>query len=396
MLLWCSIITSLNAADDSLQEQLGSLIDIVVDQGGNGDYTKIQDAINAAPDNSETRTVIFIRNGVYHEKLIVPNEKPNLTLVGEHVDSTVLSYNDRSMLTIELNTFTSHSVRIDASDVKFLNLTIENPATESQAVALHGNGDRQTFAHCRILGWQDTYYSDMRSRNYLKDCFIEGRTDFIFGFGVALFDSCQVFSIQGGYATAASTPRHYDFGMVFRNCRFNAAPGSGTYVLGRPWFDYARTVLLNCFESGELSPVGWNVWKTGRDTTCFYAEYQCTGPGSDTSGRVEWSHQLTNGEAQEYTIGNIFSADNFPPGDDDYLDYWETRFKDHQNEPYLEDIIFRADGDWPVKPETDWIPDIESDSVYLILRAHTVMFMDSVNLDASITSIKINGADLPE
>jgi len=383
------------AGNGALQDQLGGLIDIVVAQDGTGDYTLVQDAINAAPDSSEVPTVIFIKNGVYHEKLIVPNEKPNLTLIGEDVDSTVLTYNDRSLLTVELNTFTSHSVRVDASDIKFLNLTIQNPETASQAVALHGNGDRQTFAHCRILGWQDTYYSDMRSRNYFRDCFIEGRTDYIFGFGVALFDSCQIRSVMGAYVTAASTPRYYDFGMVFRNCRFNAAPGAGNYVLGRPWFDYARTVMLDCYESAELSAPGWNVWVSGRDTTCFYAEYRCTGPGSDTSGRVAWSHQLKDSEAPEYTTENIFSADNFPPGDDDYLIYWETRFKNHQTEPYLEDIVFRADGDWPVKPTEDWVPDIESDSVYVILRANSRMFLDSANLDASIASLKLNGGDLP-
>ncbi len=387
---------TVHAVEGTLREQLGNLIDIVVSQDGTGDYTKLQDAIDAAPDSSATTTVIFIKNGIYYEKLVVPNEKSNLTFVGEDADSTILTYDDRSIYTIELNTFTSHSVRIDASDVTFLNLTIRNTETASQAVALHGNGDRQTFAHCRILGWQDTYYSDMRSRNYFKDCFIEGRTDFIFGFGVALFDSCQVFSVEGGYATAASTPRYYDFGMVFRNCRFNAAIGAGSYVLGRPWFDYARTVLLNCYESAELSPVGWNVWKTGRDTTCFYAEYQCTGPGSDTSGRVEWSHQLAETEALEYTTENIFDADNFPPGDDDYLVYWETRFKDHQSEPYLEDIIFRADGNWPVKPTEDWVPDINSDSVYMILRENSFMFLDSINLNANISSLKLNGEDLPD
>jgi hypothetical protein len=186
-------VQAAGAGDGSLQDQLGNLIDIVVAQDGTGDYTKVQDAIDAAPDSSSgISTVIFIRNGVYHEKLIVPNEKPNLTLIGEDVDSTILTYNDRSLLTVDLNTFASHSVRVDASDVRFLNLTIQNPETASQAVALHGNGDRQTFAHCRILGWQDTYYSDMRSRNYFRDCFIAGRTDFIFGFGVALFDSCQI------------------------------------------------------------------------------------------------------------------------------------------------------------------------------------------------------------
>ena len=61
---------------------------------GSGDYTKLQDAINAIPDNNPARKVIFIKKGTYREKIIVPWEKTHLTLVGAYVDSSIITYND--------------------------------------------------------------------------------------------------------------------------------------------------------------------------------------------------------------------------------------------------------------------------------------------------------------
>ena len=154
----------LGSCKPSLYQELGEHISIIVSKDGTGDLMRVKEAISVAKDHSHETTLIFIRNGVYHEKIVIPNEKTHITFFGEDVDSTILTFDDRSVYTRELNTFTSHSVRVDASDVRFYNLTIQNTARGSQAVALHGNGDRQMFVHCRILGWQGTYYSDMRSR----------------------------------------------------------------------------------------------------------------------------------------------------------------------------------------------------------------------------------------
>ena len=180
----------------SLQSILSNDIDIVVAPDNTGDYTKVQDAINAIPDNNPSRMVIFIKKGTYREKLIVPWKKTHLTLVGEQVDSTIITYNDASLETVAMNTFTSHSMRIDADYFEAMNLTISNTATSAQAVALHANGDCQTFLHCRIKGWQDTYFNNIRTRNYFKDCFMEGAVDYLFGFGIALFDSCLINTIR--------------------------------------------------------------------------------------------------------------------------------------------------------------------------------------------------------
>jgi len=104
------------AAAQSIQSQLAGKIDIVVATDNSGDYSKVQDAINAVPDNNAVRKVIFVKKGKYVEKIIVPYKKTNITLVGENVDSTIISYNDASLETIALNTFNSYTIRVDADD----------------------------------------------------------------------------------------------------------------------------------------------------------------------------------------------------------------------------------------------------------------------------------------
>ena len=103
----------------SVEEVLSDQIDIIVDHTGNGDYTTINSAISAVPDNSSSQTVIFIRNGVYFEKVEIPGSKTNLTIIGEDIDETVIDYDDYSgsgepyegiLNYSEIGTSTSHTL----------------------------------------------------------------------------------------------------------------------------------------------------------------------------------------------------------------------------------------------------------------------------------------------
>jgi pectinesterase len=58
----------------------------------------------------------------------------------------------------------------------------------------------------------------------------------------------------------------------------------------------------------HILPAGWSNWSgTSRDKTAFYGEYGNTGPGSDTSLRIPWSHKLSAQESASYTIENILA-----------------------------------------------------------------------------------------
>ncbi|MBN2699679.1 MAG: hypothetical protein JXR52_12705 [Bacteroidales bacterium] len=337
-----------------LVDYFESVADIVVAKDGSGDYVTIMEAVAAVPDNSSERTVMFIRNGTYYEKMLVPSTKRNLVMVGEHVDSVILTYSDYADLVG--GTFNTASFRVDADNFWAMNLTFENTAGNvGQALALYTDGDKQVFLHCRLLGWQDTFYSGSPYRNYFKDCFIEGAVDYIFGETVVLFDSCQIQIVRtGAYVTAASTNENYAFGYVFRNCNVTGAPGITGSTLGRPWKPYARTVFMNSYLHKVIQPTGWTTWG-GRENTCYYAEYNNSGPGYVPDQRVNWSHILTDQEAEAYTMENIFSKNTGS---------------------YITD---------------DWMPDADSDSLYRVIKAHTLFFMDSANCNTNLLRVEYEG-----
>lgn len=62
-----------------------SCFDAIVNAG-----ERIQDAIEKAPENPAKPFKILIRNGVYHEKVII--DRPNIVLVGEDRDSVIIQY----------------------------------------------------------------------------------------------------------------------------------------------------------------------------------------------------------------------------------------------------------------------------------------------------------------
>ncbi|MBX2963517.1 MAG: right-handed parallel beta-helix repeat-containing protein [Cyclobacteriaceae bacterium] len=310
------LIKSLNAQDSRPTK-------LTVAQDGSGDYTTIQEAINACRDLGYARVTIHIKKGIYKEKLIIPSWKTNITLLGEDREHTIISYDDYSGKENpkagaegekpKLSTFTSYTMLVQGNDITIENLTIQNTAGRvGQAVALHIEGDRVVVKNCNITGNQDTLLVTRDgSRQYFKDCYIEGTTDFIFGEATALFVNCTIKSLSNSFITAASTREHTAFGLVFQHCKLLAGGEATNVYLGRPWRPFARTVFMQCELGSHIRVEGWDPWKgdamfPDKDKTAFYAEYKNYGSGADTSKRVGWSKQLTKKEAKQYTVKNIF------------------------------------------------------------------------------------------
>ncbi len=402
LIVWIALIVSCilpsQLLAQSIQSQLGDNIDLVVSKDGTGDYLTIQEAISAIPDDNPTRKVIFIKNGTYYEKVVVPVRKTNITMIGEDMDSTVLVYDDSPAKGSTYWTMNTATIRVDADDFWAMNMTISNSAGNAgQALALYGNGDRQIYTHCRFVGYQDTYYITLRVRNYFKDCFIEGATDYIFGFGVAVFDSCQIHSLPGGYITAASTPLDYKYGLVFRDCSLTTPPKATGVSLGRPWFDYARTVYLKCWEASGITKGGWSPW-AGREATCYYREYQCFGPGSDTTGRVSYGRQLTDQEAEKYSTDTIFALSNFPvDAVHDTAEIFVPYRRFDANAAVLQpELFFMAGKDtFLTYPAADWKVNVDQDSLYRIVKSNTAAVLDSVNGILTVQGLLCNNEPIP-
>lgn len=281
---------------------------IVVSRDGTGNFRTLQEAIESARAFMDYTVTIYVKNGVYKEKVIVPSWVENIDIIGEDRDKTIITYDDHANIN-KMGTFRTYTVKVEGSDITFKNLTIENNAAQlGQAVALHTEGNRLKFINCRILGNQDTIYTGAKfTRLYFKDCYIDGTTDFIFGPSTALFEDCIIHSKRNSYVTAASTPKEAKYGYVFKHCKLTAEPGVDKVYLGRPWRPYAYTLFIECELGKHIVLAGWHNWgKQSNEETARYMEYKNTGEGANASERVAWSKQLTKKEAEAVTVDAIF------------------------------------------------------------------------------------------
>lgn len=280
---------------------------IVVARDGSGKYRTIQEAVEGVRAFMDYTVVLYIKNGTYKEKLVIPSWVKNVVLVGESEAGTIITYDDHANIN-KMGTFRTYTVKVEGNDITFKNLTIENNAApKGQAVALHTEGTRLMFVNCRLLGNQDTIYTGSEGAYLLfTNCYIEGTTDFIFGPSTALFENCELHSKRDSYITAASTPKEVEFGYVFKNCRLTAAPGVKKVYLGRPWRPYGATAFINCEFGSHIRPEGWHNWgKVENEGTARYAEFGNRGEGAATAERVKWAKQLTTKEVSHYSIENI-------------------------------------------------------------------------------------------
>lgn len=294
--------------------------DYIVAIDGSGDFTTIQDAIDAVPAFRKQQTRIFVKAGVYKEKVVIAECKQNITLIGENRDKTTIQYDDfaqkKNCFGENMGTSGSSSFYVYGHDFRAENLTFANTAGPvGQAVAMFVSGDRAIFLDCRFKGFQDTLYTyGRRSKQLYKNCYIEGTVDFIFGSSTAYFENCHIHSLRHGYLTAASTPEHEKYGYVFKYCLITAEKEvtSGVF-LGRPWRPFAKTVFIGCTMGKFINAEGWNNWgSTEKERTTFYGEvdsYDFDGNVIDLTKRVSWAHTVN---ADDYAIEKVLADESKP------------------------------------------------------------------------------------
>lgn len=287
---------------------------IIVARDGSGEFRTVSEAVEVCRAFMTYHKVIYVKRGVYKEKLVVPQWLTNIEILGEDRDATVITYDDHANIPnpatgLGIGTFRSYTVKVEANDITFRNITIENTSARmGQAVALHTEGDRLVFDNCRLSGYQDTVYTGMAgTRLFFNGCFIEGTTDFIFGPSTAWFEGCEIHSRANSYITAASTPQTQAYGYIFNNCRLTADADVTKVYLGRPWRDYGYTLFMNCDMGAHIRPEGWHHWQKEREATARYLEYNNRGEGAKTDTRAAWTRRLTKKEAAKITMQEVFA-----------------------------------------------------------------------------------------
>ena len=282
-----------------------------VAKDGTADYYTIQDAIDAMRVYPLAPITLYIKNGVYNEKIELPANNTDVTFIGENVDSTIITWNDYSGKG-KHTTFTSYTAKISGNRFRAENITFANSAGPvGQALALYVDANRAFFKNCKFLGNQDTIFlSGENAKQLFLNCYIEGTTDFIFGPSTALFKNCIIKGKSNSFITAANTPKANKYGFVFENCKIITDPAVTKLFLGRPWRAFAHTVFIHCDLPGAIAPEGWDNWgNKENEKTTFYGEYKNRGDGAKIDQRVKWSFQLNENQVKHYNIHSIFAEE---------------------------------------------------------------------------------------
>uniref|UniRef100_A0ACD5V3R1 Uncharacterized protein n=1 Tax=Avena sativa TaxID=4498 RepID=A0ACD5V3R1_AVESA len=296
----------------------------VVAKDGSGAYTTVSAAVAAAPTNSKSRHVIYIKAGAYMENVEVGKNQKNLMFIGDGIGKTVI----KASRNVVDGSTTFHSATVAVVGANFMarDLTIENSAGPSkhQAVALRVGADQSAFYRCSFVGYQDTLYVHSL-RQFFRECDVYGTIDFVFGNAAVVLQSCNLYarrplpSQSNIYTAQGRTDPNQNTGISIQKCKVAAASdlaavqSSFRTYLGRPWKQYSRTVYLQSELDGVVDPAGWLEWDgTFALDTLYYGEYQNTGPGAATSGRVKWKGYrviASASEASAFTVGSFIDGD---------------------------------------------------------------------------------------
>ncbi|KAK4389097.1 putative pectinesterase/pectinesterase inhibitor 17 [Sesamum angolense] len=323
-----STITSSMEVERNLsgkQENGYAQIKVVVAKDGSGDFKTIKAALDTAQRRADGRFLIHLKKGTYNEYVVIPSHLNDITMIGDGIGKTIITGNKHSGHN-GIDTYTSATFAVEASGFIAQGITFRNTAGShgGQAVALRSHSDHSAFYKCSFEGYQDTLFL-FPGRHFFRDCDIYGSMDMICGDSTAVFQNCNIFLRKHTGDDVVITAqkrseRDGSSGFVIQNSRVvlteELRPLGGVRVfLGRPWGKFSRTVFMKTYLEG-ISRQGWRDMKQNRDgNLVYYAEFENTGPGADTSGRIKWRgvRVIDEKEASEFTVGRFLHGSSWLP-----------------------------------------------------------------------------------
>ncbi|KAK1387464.1 Pectinesterase [Heracleum sosnowskyi] len=301
--------------------------DMVVAQDGSGSFTKISEAVAAAPINSLRKYYIKINAGTYNERVQVGYDKKNLVFVGDGMDMTIITFGRSTSSGYSIIDTPTVDVLGDgfvAMGISFINSA--GPSSD-KAVALRSSSQYSAFYQCRFQGFEDTLFVGNGTQFY-RNCEIYGSVDFIFGDAAVVFQNCYIYvrnppSGKACYVTAqGKDSKKKNTGIVLHNCIVTADPNNrpdiGTKVyLGRPWRSLSTVVVMQSYLDDIIDLQGWRRWEesnAGLDTL-YYGEFQNRGPSAVTNQRVTWKgfRVMDFSEAKRFTVRNFLQGEAWLP-----------------------------------------------------------------------------------
>lgn len=258
----------------------GNVIDGIVT------YKTVQEAVNSIPSNNTQKVTIFVKEGDYHEHLVV--NSPNITLIGEDSEKTRVYFDSSEIGQVGGDMGERCAVKIASGATNFSaeNITFENTYAyvgtlgNESCDALRNDAENTVYVNVRLLGYQDTLCANGGKQYYYK-CYIAGNVDFIYGNEPrALFSDCTLMfrysaTKNSGYVCAPRTAANADYGLTFVNCRVLSEDGcSGNkYFLARPWGQDAYITWINCYMGRIIKPNNSNPYSDMSGTLAVKARF---------------------------------------------------------------------------------------------------------------------------
>ncbi|CAI9103449.1 OLC1v1001930C1 [Oldenlandia corymbosa var. corymbosa] len=301
--------------------------DLVVAKDGSGKYRTINEALKDIPKKSNKTFVLYIKEGIYEEKVTFEKSHMHLMVIGDGPTKTRIT----GKLNFVDGTPTYHSATVAVLGDFFIakDIGFENSAgaNKHQAVALRVGADKVIFHNCHMDGYQDTLYAHTY-RQFYRDCQISGTIDFIFGDSAAVFQNCTMvvrkpLDNQQCIVTAQGRKDvHQPTGFTLQNCTVVADPEYFPYrfqlksYLGRPWKEFSRTIIVESYIDDLIHPDGWLPWSgTFALDTLFYAEFNNRGPASNKNLRVQWQgvKELPVTRVERFLAAKFIEGDSWIP-----------------------------------------------------------------------------------
>ncbi|KAI9462267.1 carbohydrate esterase family 8 protein [Boletus coccyginus] len=300
-------------------------------------FTSVQEAIDSLPETGNA--VILIGEGQYFGVRLNVTCSAPVTLLGQLDPDTAFirdgNATQRNLVHIWNNLYAGTTGLTDDEtatlilspslghhfgnvDFRAYNIDFENRAANyaiAQALVTSITSSNASFYGCTFASWQDTWYTGHGANTYVVDSIIYGQTDYLFGSGIAWFQSVTLANRAcGGGITAWKGEPGTRQGVYIANSRIIRSPDAdaakvttGNCYLGRPWNDYAVAVFLRTYMDESIRPVGFKPWSGDEvPNTTFYAEFDSYGPGGNTSVRVPQDHILSAEQAKKYRLKQVF------------------------------------------------------------------------------------------
>ena len=298
---------------------------VVSTSASSGQYSKVQDAVNALSTTSTTAQSIFIEAGTYSEQVYVPARKAALTIYGYTTDTSSYA-NNKVTITQSLSLADAASddetatLRAWSTNFKVYNINLVNShgqaSEDGQALAVSASAGNQGYYGCQFIGYQDTVLSETGDQVFAKSLIV-GATDFIFGQSAnAWFDQCDIRVLATSYGTITASGRASSSSSsyyVINNSTVAAYTGntvtSGAYYLGRPWEQYARVVFQDTSMTNVINALGWHVWSTSEPNTADVVFEEVGNTGAGASGtRASFAKKISSPISISTVLGSGYAS----------------------------------------------------------------------------------------